>query len=187
MDTPDRRDLLAACLWTTALVLTVRVSDGVFVRTLLGAPAALLIPGHALLRAIGIRVSTLSEHILYAVGASLAIGIAGGFALNVAHLMNSGRMGSLVLDSDRLGVAGGPEASHARISVRASLRLRPRACPGDRPGCLAGRRSLRFGGPRRKCPTTVRIHRILAGAFGRRRPFRSRHPQRREADTALRR
>jgi hypothetical protein len=43
-----------------------------------------LVTGHAVLRAIGIRTTSLPEHLAYAVGASLAAGIAGGFALNAA-------------------------------------------------------------------------------------------------------
>jgi hypothetical protein len=43
-----------------------------------------LVSGHAVLRAIGVRTTSLPEHLAYAVGASLAAGIAGGFALNAA-------------------------------------------------------------------------------------------------------
>jgi hypothetical protein len=43
-----------------------------------------LVSGHALLRAIGARTTSWSEHLTYAVGASLAVGTAGGFALNAA-------------------------------------------------------------------------------------------------------
>ncbi|MER9651154.1 hypothetical protein [Mesorhizobium sp. M0199] len=47
----------------------------------------LLVSGHAVLRALGVRTTTVSEHLVYAVGASLASGIAGGFALNAAGFL----------------------------------------------------------------------------------------------------
>jgi hypothetical protein len=46
-----------------------------------------LVSGHAVLRAIGIRTTSVSEHLAYAVGTSLAVGIAGGFALNAAGFL----------------------------------------------------------------------------------------------------
>lgn len=82
MGIPSNRDLLAACLWAGATVAVVAISDSMFVRTVLGAPMVFLVPGHILLRAIGVRTSSVSEHLAYAVGASLVAGIAGGFALN---------------------------------------------------------------------------------------------------------
>jgi len=69
------------------MVAAVAVSDSLLLRTVLGAPMALLVSGHAVLRAIGIRTTSVSEHLAYAVGASLAAGIAGGFALNAAGLL----------------------------------------------------------------------------------------------------
>jgi hypothetical protein len=84
MGVPSNRDLLAACLWAGAMVAAVAVSDGVLLRTILGAPMVFLVSGHAVLRAIGVRTTSLPEHLAFAVGASLAAGIAGGFALNAA-------------------------------------------------------------------------------------------------------
>jgi hypothetical protein len=46
-----------------------------------------LVSGHTVLRAIGVRTTSLSQHLVYAVGASLAAGIAGGFALNAAGFL----------------------------------------------------------------------------------------------------
>jgi hypothetical protein len=46
-----------------------------------------LVSGHAVLRAIGVRTTSVSEHFAYAVGASLAVGIAGGFSLNAAGFL----------------------------------------------------------------------------------------------------
>src|SRR5258708_29448797 len=87
MGAPSNRDLLVACLWAAATVAAVAVSDGVLLRTVLGAPMVLLVSGHAVLRAIGVKTTSVSEHLAYAVGASLAAGIAGGFTLNAAGLL----------------------------------------------------------------------------------------------------
>jgi hypothetical protein len=83
----SNRDLLAACVWAGATVVAVAVSDVVLLRTVLGAPMVFLVSGHALLRAIGIGTTSVAEHLASAVGASLAAGIAGGFALNAAGFL----------------------------------------------------------------------------------------------------
>jgi uncharacterized membrane protein len=87
METPSNRDLLAACLCAVTTVAAVALSDSVLLRTVLGAPMVFLVPGHVVLRAIGTRTASVSEHLAYAVGASLAVGIAGGFALNAARFL----------------------------------------------------------------------------------------------------
>jgi len=87
MGAPINRDLLAACIWATATLAAVAVSDSLLLRTVLGAPMVFLISGHAVLRAIGVRTTSVSEHLAYVVGASLAAGIAGGFALNAAGFL----------------------------------------------------------------------------------------------------
>ena len=80
----ENRDLPAACIWATAMAVAVAVvGDGTPLRVLLGLPMAVLVPGHVLLRAIGMKTSSALEHFIYAVGASLAAGVAGGFVLNV--------------------------------------------------------------------------------------------------------
>jgi uncharacterized membrane protein len=76
------RDLVAACVWAGLAVTAVAVSDSTPLRSILGLPMVLLIPGHALLRAVGIRTSSWPQHLAYAVGASLAACIAGGFVLH---------------------------------------------------------------------------------------------------------
>jgi len=83
----ENRDLLAACLWAAATALAMALGDGALIRTILGLPMVVLVPGHVLLRAIGLRCASLAEHIVYAVGASLAVGIGGGFVLNAAGAM----------------------------------------------------------------------------------------------------
>ncbi|BCG96174.1 hypothetical protein [Mesorhizobium sp. 131-2-1] len=87
MKTRSKRDLLAACLWAGAAVAAVAASDSVLLRTVLGAPMVFLVSGHTVLRAIGVRTTCASQHLVYAVGASLAAGIAGGFALNAAGFL----------------------------------------------------------------------------------------------------
>lgn len=82
MDAPSHRDLSAACLWATAMVAAVVTTDSVLLRAILGVPMVLLVPGHTVLRAIGVKTTSLPEHVAYAVGVSLAAGIAGGLALN---------------------------------------------------------------------------------------------------------
>lgn len=83
----SKRDLLAACLWAGAAVAAVAVSDSLLLRTALGAPMVFLVSGHTVLRAIGIKTTSALQHLVYAVGASLAAGIAGGFALNAAGFL----------------------------------------------------------------------------------------------------
>jgi uncharacterized membrane protein len=67
----------------------VAVSDSMFVRTILGAPLVFLVSGHTVLRAIIIgRTTSVAEHLACAVGASLAAGIVGGFALNATGFLS---------------------------------------------------------------------------------------------------
>ncbi len=87
MRIPSKLDLLAACLWAGATVAAVAVGDSLALRTVLGAPMVLLVSGHALVRALGVRTTSLTQHLIYAVGASLAAGIAGGFVLNAAGFL----------------------------------------------------------------------------------------------------
>jgi uncharacterized membrane protein len=77
-----RRDLLVACVAAAAAAAVAALGDGSFLRAVLGVPAVLLLPGHALLRASGVRTATWTEHVVYAIGASLAATVAGGFVLN---------------------------------------------------------------------------------------------------------
>jgi hypothetical protein len=82
MGVPSNRDLSAACVWATAMMTAVAVGDGALLRTILSLPMMFLIPGHAVLRAVGVKTASVPEHLAYAVGASLASGIAGGLVLN---------------------------------------------------------------------------------------------------------
>ncbi len=87
MGIPSKRDLPAACLWAAATVAAVAMSDSLLLRTVLGAPMVFLVSGHMVLRALGVTTTSVSEHLVYAVGASLAAGIAGGFALNATGFL----------------------------------------------------------------------------------------------------
>jgi uncharacterized membrane protein len=82
MDVPSNRDLSVACVWATATMAAVAVGDSVLPRAILAVPMVFLVPGHAVLRAIGVNTASVPEHLAYAVGASLASGIAGGLVLN---------------------------------------------------------------------------------------------------------
>lgn len=70
MNIPDNRDLVAACLWAAATMVIVAVTDSVLLRVVLGMPMAFFIPGHVLLRAIGMKTSSALEHLIYAIGAN---------------------------------------------------------------------------------------------------------------------
>lgn len=87
MDIHSNKDLSAACAWATAMVAVVAVTDSTLLRTILGAPMVLLISGHVVLRAFGVRSTSLPEHLACAVGASLATGIAGGLVLNALDIL----------------------------------------------------------------------------------------------------
>jgi hypothetical protein len=88
MSAPRNPDLLAACLWATATAIAVAVGDSVLLRTVLGVPMVFLVSGHTVVRAIGVTTTSLAQHLAYAVGASLATGIAGGLVLNAAGLLS---------------------------------------------------------------------------------------------------
>ncbi len=65
------------------MMAAVAVSDSVALRAVLGVARGAADCGHAVLRALGVRGASLPEHLAYAVGASLAAGIAGGLVLNL--------------------------------------------------------------------------------------------------------
>jgi hypothetical protein len=87
MDARSNQDLSAACVWATAMLAAMVVSDSMLVHAIFGLPMVFLVSGHTLIRAIGVKARSLLEHVVYAVGASLASGIAGGFVLNAIHCM----------------------------------------------------------------------------------------------------
>lgn len=75
-------DLSVACIWALVALLIVLVTDNVLLRTLISAPLIFFLTGHTLLRAIGPAGTSLLEHVVYSVGASIATCILGGFVLN---------------------------------------------------------------------------------------------------------
>ncbi|WP_043749833.1 hypothetical protein [Methylobacterium nodulans] len=79
---------MAACLWAGLMVAAALFTDSPVLRTALGVPLVFLIVGHTVLRAVGIPTVTLTQHLTYSVGASLASCILGGFALHFAHGLN---------------------------------------------------------------------------------------------------
>lgn len=87
MSVHSNRDLSAACILATALLVAVTVTDNTLPRAILSVPMVLLVPGHVLLRAMKVPTTSIPEHVVYAVGASLAIGIAGGLALNIVDFL----------------------------------------------------------------------------------------------------
>ena len=63
MDAPSNRDLSAACVWATAMMAAVAVSDSALLRAVLGLPMVFLVPGHTVLRAIGVKTASVPEHL----------------------------------------------------------------------------------------------------------------------------
>lgn len=87
MGVHSNRDLSTACVWASALLVAVTVTDNTLPRAILSVPMVLLIPGHVLLRAMKVPTTSIPEHVVYAVGASLAIGIGGGLVLNIVDCL----------------------------------------------------------------------------------------------------
>ncbi|QIJ73324.1 hypothetical protein GU700_01140 [Methylobacterium sp. NI91] len=81
-------DLVLACLWASALVAAVALTESVVLRATLGIPLVFLILGHAVLRGLGVRSATPAEHLTFAVGAGIAACVFGGFVLHLAHALD---------------------------------------------------------------------------------------------------
>lgn len=84
----SNRDLLLCCLLANLAVLAVAMTDNAVLRTILCFPLAMFVCGHAVIRAIGIATSSVAEHLAYAIGASLVVGIAGGLVLNAVGALS---------------------------------------------------------------------------------------------------
>ena len=92
------RDLAGVFVWSLVLLLVVIATDNVVIRLMLAAPLLLWLTGHVVLRSIGPIWTSLLEHTAYAVGASIAICVAGGFVLySISLLTPIGWSGWLVL------------------------------------------------------------------------------------------
>lgn len=74
--------LTIACLWALATLLAVVLVDSVALRGILSAPLLLFVTGDALLAALAVPMASRLERTVYAVGASIALCVAGGFLLN---------------------------------------------------------------------------------------------------------
>ena len=76
-------DLFAAAMWAVAAFIAVTLTHSVPVRLILAVPLVLFVPGHVLLRALGLNAASLAAQCTYAVGASIAVTLVGGLALNL--------------------------------------------------------------------------------------------------------
>jgi len=81
------RDLLGICLWAAMALVAVASSDNVALRAVACAPLILLLPGYALLRALGFAARSAPEWYTLAIGLSIATAVASGFVLNGAHFL----------------------------------------------------------------------------------------------------
>jgi hypothetical protein len=75
-------DLVAICAWAAMTVIAVGHSEYQPLRLVLALPLLLLFTGHAVLRAFGPSAKSRTEHVVYAIGLSLAAALMGGFLLN---------------------------------------------------------------------------------------------------------
>ena len=82
MPTARNGDLALACGWALVTLAVVGLTDSVILRVIVSLPLLLFLTGHTILRALGPIATSLLEHVAYAVGASIAICLAGGFVLN---------------------------------------------------------------------------------------------------------
>ena len=75
-------DLVAVNAWAALTVVAVGHTEYVALRLVLALPLLLLFTGHAVLRGVGPRANSRTEHAVYAIGLSLAAVLMGGFLLN---------------------------------------------------------------------------------------------------------
>jgi len=75
-------DLVGICAWAAIMVIAVGHSEYQPLRLVLALPLLLFFTGHAVLRAVGPRAGSRTEHAAYAIGLSIAVALAGGFLLN---------------------------------------------------------------------------------------------------------
>jgi uncharacterized membrane protein len=83
-----RIDLTGGFWWALLLLLTVLVTDNFVMRLILSLPLMFLLTGHTLLRAIKPFQTGLLEHMVFAVGLSIALCVGGGFLLNTVSGLN---------------------------------------------------------------------------------------------------
>src|SRR5258708_18141728 len=81
-------DLTGSFWWSVLLLLAVLVTDNSAIRLILALPLVFLFTGHTALRAIKpVQTTALLERSVFAVGASLALCVGGGFLLNTVSLL----------------------------------------------------------------------------------------------------
>ena len=84
-----RVDLTAGFWWALLLLLTSLVTANVVIRLMLSLPVVFFLTGHTVLRAIKpVHTAGLLEHSVFAVGASIAVCVGGGFLLNTVSMLN---------------------------------------------------------------------------------------------------
>lgn len=187
MDGPDNRDLRAACFWATLVAIAVAASDDVFVRTIFGLPAALILPGYVLTRALGLKASSMLEYIVCMIGTSLASMVVGGFVLNIVGLLTplgwATWLLTVVIAGSYMAARRHEPPALPRWSWPPGLRFRARDCLCARrvadDGCLCA------CSPRRSQTAAVQVHRVLATSVG--RIALPRHSQRGRPEAAVRR
>ena len=75
-------DLIVIFAWAAATTAAVALSDSQLLRLVLALPLLLLFTGHALLRAFGPVATSATEHVICAIGLSIAVALPTGFLLN---------------------------------------------------------------------------------------------------------
>jgi uncharacterized membrane protein len=84
-----RVDLTAGFCWAVLVLLAVLVTDNFIIRLIVSLPLVILLTGHTVLRAIKpLQTAELLEHSVFAVGASTAVCVGGGFLLNTVSMLN---------------------------------------------------------------------------------------------------
>jgi hypothetical protein len=84
-----RIDLTAGFWWAVLLLLIVSVTDNFVIRLILSLPLVCFLTGHAVLRAVKpVQTAGPLEHWVFSAGVSIAVGVGGGFLLNIASMLN---------------------------------------------------------------------------------------------------
>jgi hypothetical protein len=78
---------LAASCWAAFTLFVVWFTDDKFVRTIAAGPLLLFIPGHMLLKVLGYGELPGPQHVIYAIGASIGLCVAGGFLLHLGGFL----------------------------------------------------------------------------------------------------
>jgi uncharacterized membrane protein len=82
-----RIDLTGGFWWALLLFFTVLVTDNSVIRLILSLPLVFFLTGHTVVRAIRPQTTGPLEHVVFAVGTSIAVCVGGGFLLNLVWLL----------------------------------------------------------------------------------------------------